>query len=294
MKYIIGVDGGGTKTAAALADINGNVLRVEYGKGSNPNDIGFENSIENIFSAVQALNADINDIAAIFCGVAGITAADYSQKANAWLKETFPKAKSEALHDGINVIYSAFPHSDGAIVICGTGSSCFMKMGKEIVRIGGYGKFDCAGNGYEIGKAAIAHALKCVDGRDEKGLLYSLITEKICGDPLEKLTTLIAADKKHIASFTPLVFEAYEKGDIYAAWILENQLEYIGGLINRACDVYGGNIPVCMAGGIGTQKTAIDIIKKYLAYDISISTITAEPVYGAVAKAKEILTAEQK
>ena len=28
MKYIIGVDGGGTKTAAALADINGNVITI--------------------------------------------------------------------------------------------------------------------------------------------------------------------------------------------------------------------------------------------------------------------------
>lgn len=294
MKYIIGVDGGGTKTAAALADINGNVIKTVYGAGCNPNDIGFENSMNNIFSAVQALNTDKDDIAAIFCGIAGITAADYSQKAGVRLKEMFPNAKSEALHDGINVIYSAFPEIDGAIVICGTGSSCFMKMGREIIRIGGYGKFDCAGNGYEIGKSAIAHALKCVDGRDEKGVLYALVTEKIGGDPLSNLTDLIAADKKHIASFAKTVFEAYEKGDMHAAWILENQLEYIGGLINRACEIYGGSIPVCMAGGIGTQETAVNIIKKYLEYDTPLSVIKAEPVYGAVVKAKEILTAEQK
>ena len=204
----------------------------------------------------------------------------------------FPKAKSEALHDGINVIYSAFPESDGAIVICGTGSSCFMKTGREIVRIGGYGKFDCAGNGYEIGKSAVAHALKCVDGRDEKGALYTLVTEKIGGDPLEKLTDLISADKKYIASFAKIVFDAYSEGDIHAAWILENQLEYIGGLINRACEIYGGPVPVCMAGGIGTQSVAIDIIRKYLIHNVPLSVIKAEPVYGAVAKAKEILTAE--
>ncbi len=292
MKYIIGVDGGGTKTAAALADINGNVIKTAYGAGCNPNDIGFENSMNNIFSAVQALNADIKDIAAIFCGIAGITAADYSQKANARLKEMFPNAKSEALHDGINVIYSAFPESDGAIVICGTGSSCFMKKGKEIIRIGGYGKFDCAGNGYEIGKSAIAHALKCGDGREEKGVLYELVAQKIGAAPLEKLTDLISADKKYIASFAKLVFDAYKEGDIHAAWILENQLEYIGGLINRACEIYGRPVPVCMAGGIGTQSAAIDIIRKYLIHNTSLSVIQTEPVYGAVAKAKEILTAE--
>ena len=292
MKYLIGVDGGGTKTAAALADIDGNIIRTAYAPGCNPNDIGFEQAMQNIFSAVQALNADIKDIAAIFCGVAGITASDYSARANKWLKERFPFSRSEALHDGINVIYSAFPEGDGAIVICGTGSSCFMKMGKEIIRIGGYGKFDLAGNGYEIGKAAIGHSLKCVDGREESGVLDALVTEKAGGNPLDVLTDLIAADKKHIASFAPLVFEAYEKGDIYAAWILENQLEYIGGLISRAAEIYGGSIPVCMAGGIGKQEAAIKIIKKYIPPFVTLSPITTEPVYGAVAKAKEILTAE--
>lgn len=291
MKYIIGVDGGGTKTAAALADIDGNILRVSYAAGCNPNDIGFENSTKNIFSAVQALDVDIHSIAAIYCGVAGITAADYSARANAWLRETFPQARSEALHDGINVIYSAFPEKDGAIVICGTGSSCFMKKGKEIIRIGGYGKFDCIGNGYEIGKAAIAHALRCLDGREECGVLNSLVTEKIGSDLLSALSDLIAADKKYIASFAPLVFEAYQKGDIYACAILEQNFEYLAGLINRACEIYGGEIPVCMAGGIGKQEITKKIIKKYLLFDTEITTLNNEPVYGAVAKAKEILTA---
>ena len=291
MKYIIGVDGGGTKTAAALADIDGNILRVSYAAGCNPNDIGFEKAIKNIFSAVQALDVDIHSIAAIYCGVAGITAADYSARANAWLKEQFPQAKSEALHDGINVIYSAFPEKDGAIVICGTGSSCFMKKGKEIIRIGGYGKFDCIGNGYEIGKGVIAHALRCLDGRDESGVLNTLVTQKTGTDLLGVLTDLINADKKYIASFAPLAFEAYQKGDIYACTILEQNFEYLAGLINRACEIYGGEIPVCMAGGIGKQEITGKIIKKYLLYDIPITALDAEPVFGAVAKAKEILTA---
>ena len=292
MKYIIGVDGGGSKTAAALADINGNVICTSFASGCNPNDIGFENAMKTIFSAVQAFNVSTDDISAIFCGIAGITASDYSEKANRWLKKTFPNAKSEALHDGINVIYSAFPNSDGAIVICGTGSSCFMKKGGEIIRIGGYGKFDCAGNGYEIGKAAICHALKCVDGRDTGGILNDLVIKKAGGNPLDKLTDLISADKKEIASYTPLVFEAYEKGDMYAAWILETQMEYIGTLINRAAEIYGDTLSVCMAGGIGTNETAVKIIKKYISFDVNIDTVTAEPYYGAVAKAKEILTAE--
>ncbi len=290
MKYIIGVDGGGTKTAAALADINGNVIKVEYSSGCNPNDIGFENSMANILCTIEKLGAKKEDIAAVFCGIAGITAADHRPKANAWLKEQFPYSVTEALHDGINVIYSAFGETDGAIVICGTGSSCFMKSGSDIIRIGGYGKFDCAGNGYEIGKSAIAHSLKCVDGRDKKGVLYALVTEKAGGEPLETLAELISLPKKQIASYAPLVFDAYEKNDEYAVEILNHHLKYIGGLITRACEIYGGNIPVCIAGGIGTQELSINIIRRYIPEGVCVSPITAEPVYGAVAKAKCLLT----
>lgn len=292
MKYIIGVDGGGSKTAAALADIGGNIIRVAYAPGCNPNDIGFEKAMQNIFSAVQALNAEPDDICAIFCGIAGITASDYITRTKEFLRSHFPKARSEALHDGINVIYSAFPETDGAIVICGTGSSCFLKSEKDIIRIGGYGKFDCAGNGYEIGKAAISHALRCVDGRDVGGTLNALVREKIGCDPLNALTELINADKKYIASFTETVFAAYEKGDKAAEEILEHHLGYIAELINRAVDIYGGRLSVCIAGGVGIQETSVNIIKKHLVSDVCISTIQNEPVFGAVAKAKEILTDE--
>ena len=52
-----------------------------------------------------------------------------------------------------------------------------------------------------------------------------------------------------------------------------------------------GEIPVCMAGGIGKQEITKRIIKKYLLFEPEITTLNTEPVYGAVAKAKEILTA---
>ena len=41
MRYIIGVDGGGTKTSAALADESGRIIRVNTLPGCNPNDLGF-------------------------------------------------------------------------------------------------------------------------------------------------------------------------------------------------------------------------------------------------------------
>ena len=39
---LIGIDGGGTKTALVLAEENGRLLNTVKGLGSNPADIGLE------------------------------------------------------------------------------------------------------------------------------------------------------------------------------------------------------------------------------------------------------------
>ena len=42
MKYYLGIDGGGTRTTAAVSDENGNVLFKAVGKSINFYSVGFE------------------------------------------------------------------------------------------------------------------------------------------------------------------------------------------------------------------------------------------------------------
>lgn len=294
MRYIIGVDGGGTKTSAALADESGRIIRVNTMPGCNPNDLGFVEAKNRLFSAIQSLGAEKSEISAVFCGVAGITASDHRGRMRELLESEYPDAVTDADHDGINAIYAAFPDNDGAAVICGTGSSCFLKKGNDIYRIGGYGKFDCAGNGYEIGKSAIAHALRCIDGRDRRGYLCERICGIIGGDPLAALADLIKADKRHIASFAPAVFDAYEHGDEYAISILNTHLGHVAGLIIRAAGIYGGSLTASLTGGIAVQPVSQKILRSMMPDTVTLTVTKSEPVCGAVAKAKSLLTEIKK
>ncbi len=288
--YLIGIDGGGSKTDFLLCDLNLKEIGRRFDSRSNPNDIGIENVItlleSNIKSLLEENGLSPQQIKGIFAGIAGLTNQDYREKAISSLKKLLPNAKVDASHDGINVLYGAFPKTDGAIVICGTGSSCFVKKGNEIIRIGGYGSFDLIGNGYEIGRAGIAYALKTFDGREKETLLSQLIKEK-CGetDLLKALDSWLLMTKNQLASYARVVFEAAEKGDKVALKIISDNMDYIAGLINRAGDYFENHYQVALAGGILKNQISIDMLNNKLSKRVSLIQSENPPSFGAAAKA---------
>ena len=55
MKYIIGIDGGGTKTECAIADLSGKILYRTFGKSSNFLTIGIDAAVENLFELIEGI-----------------------------------------------------------------------------------------------------------------------------------------------------------------------------------------------------------------------------------------------
>ena len=75
MKYIVGLDGGGTKTNCVFADLSGKSVLQFSGGPSNFLSIGTEKAASNISSLIKSgltkLNSEFNDIAIILAGVSG-------------------------------------------------------------------------------------------------------------------------------------------------------------------------------------------------------------------------------
>ena len=292
--YLIGIDGGGSKTEFLLCDLALNEVARHYCGRSNPNDIGIDQANGIITSGISELCAkacvEKSEIAAAFAGIAGVTSAGYTGAMRKSLQNALPNAKTDVLHDGINVLYGAFPDGDGVCVICGTGSSCFVKTGSEITRIGGYGALDMCGNGYEIGRAALAHALRTYDGRETEGFMESLLHERFGDDFLDALEEMLALDKSGIAALAPYVFKAAESGDKNAIGIIEDNIEYIAGLIKRAGDYFKNGYRVALAGGILQNALANDILISKISGRVEIIKSENPPVFGAAARAKQLLT----
>ena len=292
-KYILGADGGGSKTALMLSDTDGNQILSTVLSRSNPNDIGIENTIDLLLGGFRSLcdqsDVKIEEIAAIFTGMAGVTASDFKSRIKDALLKVYTNAVIGVNHDGVNILYAAFPNCDGAGVICGTGTSCFVKKGDVLHRIGGYGLFDLLGGGYEIGRAAISHALRTIDGRDKESYLSESVKMKTGFDLIEGLPTLIASGKNNIATYAPLVYQAYEQSDSYAAEILNCHIAYLAELINTAERHFNGLFKASLAGGIGRDPITMKILKPMLCKNVTVTPLNCEPIYGAIARAKVLL-----
>ena len=290
-KYLLGIDGGGSKTDFLICDAELNEVARRIASRANPNDIGIDalESLlrENIIALLADSKIHNEDIVSAYAGIAGLTSSDYAKRVNSLLASLLPNAKTDALHDGINVLYGAFPFEDGVSVICGTGSSCFVKKGSEIIRIGGYGVFDMSGNGYEIGKAGLAHALQTADGRAKEGILEDLLHEKLGDDFVRALDILLKMSKDEIASFARTVFDAAEKGDGNALAIIESNMRYIAALINRAADYFEGDFNVALAGGILNNPVSLEYLQSRNTVTPRANLIKSDraPVFGAAAKA---------
>lgn len=285
----IGVDGGGTKTAF-LCDINGKTASCTLKEPANPNTVGYSQSVETIKRGINRI-CDENgftpdDIDGIFCGIAGATSGDYRSYCADALKKLATNAEISVAHDGHNILSAAFGNQDGTIVICGTGSSCFVRKNGELFRIGGYLTFDMAGCGYEIGRAAVAHALSCFDGRAVPGVLNDMVCRQMGMSPLEALDILLKSDRQATAAYAVTVYKAYQAGDTAAKAILETNMSYIADYINAAARHFDGKFSVCMAGSVGVDPISIGIIKQFLKCDAEIFPLSVEPVCGALVIAK--------
>ena len=250
MKYYIGIDGGGTKTAAIIQSEDGREAIITL-PGSNNSYIGVEASLQIVKDAVMQLTnklgAKISDVSGVFVGIAGATANNYIAVCSDMLTELLPNAAVKVDVDVMNLL--AMLDGDGAALICGTGSICYANKGDTRTRIGGYADFDGAGSGTFIGKDALMLSLKIYDGRKSDSLLNRMVIEKLGGQVHPNLSMLMKAERAYIASFAPLVFRAAKSGDTHAKEILSRNFEYLGEMVDRAAEILGTDTFTLVTGG---------------------------------------------
>ncbi|MCQ2472038.1 MAG: hypothetical protein MJ147_08385 [Clostridia bacterium] len=157
MKYYIGVDGGGTKTAYALFDENKNLIQLVKGPGSNHENYenGFDDAAPLIWQGINDLLAatgkQLSDISFTLMGLAGIDHPFQHDEMVKRLKD-FGLTNFEIYNDGFIVVKAG---STGAAAIgynCGTGTCCnAIDNDGKMFQLAGLGEFSGdIGNGHWI------------------------------------------------------------------------------------------------------------------------------------------------
>ena len=236
MKYLIGMDGGGTKTISVITDLSGNKLYECIGGPSNILTYDTDSVSKVIFDLAQKclvnIGANFSDIHMIMVGTAGAGRRNDAER----LEKSFISLINSKgiLFDKIFVesdariaLEGAFSGRPGSILIAGTGS---IMLGKDaegnIHRVGGFGKIlTDDGSGYSIGRQALNALAKEFDGRGDHTAITKLAGTNFNILSSDILITMIYKENFDIASIAPLVLNAADNKDNIALEILDKETD---------------------------------------------------------------------
>ncbi len=263
-RYVLGVDAGGTKTLAAIADEAGVLLGSGRGGPGNFDDVGIERARANIGEAVEAARRAAGlapePFAAAFLGVAGVVSeADRAVvRAMAADLALAPDGRVGVDHDCRIALAGGLSGRPGIVLIIGTGSSCFgMNAAGEAWRSGGWGHLiSDEGSGYWLGVEALRAAVRAWDGRERPTVLLGRLLQHLgVAEPDDLLHRLyvVGMSRAELAALAPLVIAAAREGDAVAGGLLARGAEELADTVlavARRLGLYGQACELALAGGL--------------------------------------------
>ena len=238
--YYIGVDGGGTKTAAILFDTAaGDVRTLRLGSG-NICLLGKTGCIEMLKELKNRLLSEISADQIAYSTFAFAGAGRPAERAmlESAVKEYGFKQFS-VLTDAELLHYSFFENSPGILIASGTGSVCLLNSPDgSYHQIGGWGYvLGDQGSGFHIGKLAISHILATMDsGWEPTKLIESLLDFYKIRNPKDLISHVYAASSPQVfvASCAERVDELAGQGDCIALGIIDTAAEALVQLATKA------------------------------------------------------------
>jgi len=302
--FIVGVDGGGTKTHAVITDKQGNILAEHFGGPSNFQIIGVEKAAETIFSLIRSccksVDASTENLFSVACGLTGAGRVGDQQRMAEGLRRYARRKKSPLNNiiiesDARIALEGAFKGGAGIILIAGTGSIAFGKDEQErIHRVGGWGRIlGDEGSGYYIGKLGVTAVTRHLDGRGEKTMLTKMIARKFGLTDQTAIINAVYKDGFDLASVAPLVMEAARKKDKVSTLIIEQAVielaEHVrvasSKILSSTRSTVKSKVKLAFIGGLIANRTLLsELLRKYIQENISLVSIIepmASPAYGA-------------
>ncbi len=307
MKYIIGIDGGGTKTECAVADLSGNILHRTFGKPSNFLTIGVDAAVENLFELIEGtlfkIEADFGDVKMLLVGTAGAgreeDAGVLTTKFNDYTMREGIKIKYvKVVSDARIALEGAFSGDAGCILIAGTGSILFGKDKNSFIhRSGGFGRLiGDEGSGYSIGRKGLAAVAKELDGRGKATLITQQLNKMYNISSAPDLIINVYKNNFDIASAAEVVLSAAGENDPVALQILNEEADELLLHINAVMKkMKSKKLDIAFTGSlIANNNIYSDMLKKKISDNlpsVKIKNPDNTPVEGAILLAKEMLNA---
>jgi N-acetylglucosamine kinase-like BadF-type ATPase len=223
-EYVLGVDGGGTKTHAVVADEHDGVLGEGFAGPSNPLRVGVNSAAaavrEATDKALDAAGLRRADVQAAEVGLAGVRRADLRERMREALMG-LGVGEVEVVTDAEIALHGATSGAPGLVLIAGTGSICCGRnaRGKRVCA-GGWGPLaGDEGGGAWLARRALQAVAQAADGRGPLTALSQAACRYFNVATPDDLSMAIYAPSmtnERIAGFGRSVVEAAQKRDAVA------------------------------------------------------------------------------
>lgn len=294
---VVGVDGGGTKTRALLANERGERIAEAVGAGSAVKPQEVERSAAIIVSVVRDVldRAERGDatLRVLCVGVAGV-GRDIERQA-LWEAIAAEQIAEEVIvqTDLAVALEDAFSDGPGILLIAGTGSSAFGRGPAGATgRCGGWGlNIGDEGGGAWIGKRALSVVAAASDGREpETALTGAVLTAAEVTETSELIRWAAAATPATFAALAPIVLSVADAGDLRANSLVSLAVEelalHVRSLARQLFTDERASVPVAFTGGLLTKGSSL---RKRLEHRLKtavpgaqINAIEIDPARGAV------------
>lgn len=303
MKYVIGVDGGGTKTTYALADESGRELRRYRNGCTNYCLSNVECVCQRLEEGVRSLlqeEIDYREIAHIHIALAGMDTPKDVQLMEKGLRETLIATMPHTIENDLWIAF--FAQTDaryGAISICGTGhnTGVLLKDGRRMCIQANRYPLGNYGGGRMLCDMALNAAYMSYEHSGEKTRLEEYVAEVCQCSSLEALMHSVM-DSRYSYQYNfplPQLIERLAiEGDEVSRGILRDAGRIQAGMTGRMIAHVGmqrEKLPIVLAGSIyckgesGVLQGAFEEEIKRFCPQARLLILEREPVEGAVASA---------
>lgn len=305
--HVLGIDAGGTKTVALLADLSGRIVGEGRAGGANLQTEG-ELQVEKVLHSVieQATQAHHSWPKAVCLGIAGVDREGDARVMREIMRRLGFRANTLIVNDALIALVAGAGASPGLVVISGTGSIAYGVSHRGLAaRAGGWGPtLGDEGSGYWIGRRALEAVMRDADGRGPRTLLTPRVLEYFSLARPELLVSEIyhqprgphdgaslggPQGRRAIASLGPVVDQARADGDVVATEIMvdaADELAKAASSVIFRLEMRGEQFPIFLAGGMLKRSDwlAAEVGQRMaeVAPRSEMLPLTNEPVLGAV------------
>lgn len=296
MNYILGIDQGGTKTVAIIADGQGRILGVSTDSGayfpSDGMDCAMKIMLHVSERAAKLAGIELSDVALAVVGMTGMDFPNQKEMLKTELEQTLGIHNIVVVNDCIIAMYGGTKKSVGAVICAGTGLNMAVRAGEDKEFVLGFYIEESLQGGSALARRAVRKTFDAELGLCGQTQLTQVLLDHFHAGTVDDLLYISETEPTFYTQarmLVPQIIEVAAKGDKVIDSLLKEMAQEMSDCLicglKKLC-LLDTKMDVVLSGSVlkGPNNPLTDYLGKFIvnnAPKVSIVGARYEPVVGA-------------